>query len=149
MSQAVPSSHQDFSPQPLDGSERLTAALVWLIDIPVGLIGPTFLWWFMRGDSKFIDHHGKACLNHAGTLLTILFVVALLFGIPAIVVSLLLGTSYPQLTLVVIGIALGVIVLAMAVLLPFTLVIHLVAAFKAWNGAWWTPPLCWRVFKFK
>jgi uncharacterized Tic20 family protein len=151
MSQTVPSSRADEPPaQLLDRSERLTAVLIWLVDIPVGLLGPAFLWWFMRADSKFVDHHGKACLNHAGTLITILFVVAVIFGVPTIVFCLIFDKEqYPLLTVVLLAISGGVILLAMLLLLPLTLIIHLIAAYKAWKGAWYTPPLCWRVFRFK
>jgi uncharacterized Tic20 family protein len=150
MSQPVPSAPADEAPEaPPSSDERWTAALIWLVDIVFGLVGPFILWWFWRKESRFIDHHGRACLNHAATLISILMFVSLVFGAVGILAYLVVLWSddykLGEIVLVVIYACIGAIIVALVGLLLFTFVIHLIAAWKALSGQWYTPPLCRRM----
>jgi len=61
--------------------ERLLGMLVHLLAIVAHFVGPLILWLVKRGQSKFVDHHGKEALNF---LITV--VLAQLICIPLMLI---------------------------------------------------------------
>ena len=128
------------SPPP-DSNEQALAVLIWVLDVVLTILAPLLLWWWRRKRSRFVDHHGKACLNHTATVLVLILLACLAFGVPGAVA--LYGFDAAWTTIVLVGVQVFVI----GALGVFWFVIHLVGAVKALGGAWYTPPLCWKFVK--
>ena len=119
------------------------AALAPLVGVPFGqLLGPLVVWMVGRGESPFVDRHGRESLNFhlSWTLYTLL--ATLLFVVPFALGAVgFAGSASPQ------GLALplvGSLFFALAVygVIAVTgLICTLVAAIKAANGETYVYPL--------
>jgi uncharacterized Tic20 family protein len=119
---------------------RTMAMLLWLLYLLVSGLVTLVVFLLKRKDSRFIDWHGKQCLNLFITHFILLCVLLLVFAVGV-------GAGYlldrPLIVLIVGGV---VIVLIIALFL-FGLVLKIIAAIKAHAGERWQPPLCLRLFK--
>jgi uncharacterized Tic20 family protein len=127
---------------PTDSRAQSLALWLWVVDLVLLIVGPwLLLWWFRRRTSPFVEFHGKACCNHTATVLTLMLVVIVVLGSLGWVA--LEWLDWPW-------ISMGISVVLLALLFglgAFTFVVHVVAAFKAAAGVWYTPPLCWKFVK--
>jgi len=130
----------EAAPEPTSKNEQTLALVLWLLDLGLTVIGPWILWRLKRQESKFVDFHGKACLNHTATILVLMLIACVVFGGLGLIAD---QADQPWLTIVIVG----VLVLVLFGLGLATLVIHLIAGLKATAGLWYTPPLCWRFLK--
>jgi len=133
---------------PTTDEERSNAFIVW-VAVLVGQfigIGPFggVIWWFIkRGESKFVDHHGKELVN---LLITYFLVVILGIGlmIAGAVVGSMIGDSTGGI-IAVIGFGVGGLLMGIYALLFF--IFMLVAMFKAKGGDWYRVPICIHLLK--
>ncbi|RFU60415.1 DUF4870 domain-containing protein [Bacillus sp. V59.32b] len=100
--------------------ERLLAALIYIASFFTVFIGPLIIWLIKKGDSAFIDYHGREYLN---------FLIS--YTIYGIVASLLMFVLIGFLILPILGVV-GVI---------FTII----AAVKAYDGKEYRIPLIFRI----
>jgi uncharacterized Tic20 family protein len=125
--------------------ERTNAMLVYVAAIVTNFIGfgplGGIVWWLIkRGESKFVDHHGKEFLN----LLITGFLVAMgcfLIG----VVGGVLGAVTESAILAFIGIGLAILLMAVVGLLQ--LVFFIIALLKAKSGVWYRIPMILHILK--
>lgn len=86
----------------------------------VGFLAPLIIWLMFKGRGPFLDHHAKESLNFQITVMIALFASAIL-------------------SLLLIGIVL------MFAIIPWMIVMPIVAAVKASNGEWYRYPLTLRL----
>jgi uncharacterized Tic20 family protein len=137
---ALPSHDPGLPGGPTGSREQTIALWLWVLDFVLAIVAPWALWRLKRRTSRFVDFHGKACLNHTATVLVlILAACAVLGGLG----KLADWADQPWTTIGIVCV-LGLVILALGV---FTFVVHVIAAFKAAAGVWYTPPLCWKFVK--
>lgn len=88
----------------------------------LGFLAPLIIWLVFKGRGPFLEHHAKESLNFQITVMIAMFVAVIL-------------------TFLLVGI---VLVLA---LLPWMLIMPIIAAVKANNGEWYRYPLTLRLVK--
>lgn len=130
---------------PTTDEERSNAFMIYIAAI-VGQfigIGPFggIVWWLIkRGDSKYVDHHGKEFMN----MLITNFLIAMLC-VALIVIGFVVGGSTEQWIFTAIFAGLGFFVLMIWGLVSFVLMI--IAMFKAKAGEWYRFPMVWHLLK--
>ena len=129
MSDSTPPYSAPQTPSPpahLTSDERTYALLIHLSSFVFPLMGPLVLWLIKRGDSAYIDHHGKEAVNFHITLL---------------------GTSLALFLFAAVTCGLGAIITVPAVLVLSVLDIvwTIVAAVRANEGVLWRYPYSMRL----
>lgn len=135
-------------PEPSE-EEKSNAFMIYVAAIVTGFLqlGPIggIIWWLIKkGDSKFVDHHGKEFLNLniTGFLLSIVLVG---LGVCAGVGSAMMGESGW-----IVGVAIGGIAFLIAMVFGLTwMVCFFIAMFKAKGGQWYRFPLVIHLLKVK
>lgn len=107
---------------PTTSDDRLFAMLIYLISFFAPVIGPLIIWMLKRGESAFVEYHGKEYFN---------FLIS--YAIYGIISSILM--------LVLIGFVL------IGVLAIMTFVFTLIALFKSYKGEAYRIPLIFRFIK--
>ncbi len=104
-----------------------------------GLIA-ALVWWLMkRGESKFVDHHGKEFINLAITGFLIGMLCLTLIGIG---VGMGIGVSW-----YVGGAVIGLGALLLFAYGLFQFIVSIMAIFKAKAGDWYLFPMTWHLLK--
>jgi len=130
---------------PTTENDRQAAFMFYVIAfvgafIGIGPIGG-IVWWLMkRGESRFVDHHGKQYINVAITQFVMIFGDLLIFGTLAGVLGYLVSPWA--------GLALGGLggLLAMGVAL-LGLICFIKGILAARAGDWYKPPMTWQLLK--
>jgi uncharacterized Tic20 family protein len=125
---------------PITDDERTLAMFFWLVDIALHVIGPWLLWRLTFRGSKYLEHHAKTAANHTLTVLVLILIACVVFGIAGYVC---LELEQNLAGIIVLCVPLAIVV----VLALFSFVVHLIGATKAKSGVWFTPPLCWPFVK--
>ena len=120
------------------------AMLIHILALVAGFIGPLVLWAVKRNESKFIDRHGKACLNMEITFVIAIVALYLVLFIPIILLSSSMhGNDFGGWA---VGFIIGsVVLLLLAVFLR--LIFPIIAAVRASRGEEYTYPLSIRFIK--
>jgi len=102
--------------------EKILGMLLFLLNFFTAIVGPLIIWLLKRGDSAYIDHHGKEYFN----LLISFFVYEIIAAL-----TLLIGIGF--------------------ILIPILSIIFLVfiviGAVKAFQGEYYRFPLIFRIIK--
>ena len=125
--------------------ERTNAMFVYLAAIVSNFIGfgplGGIVWWLIkRGDSKFVDHHGKEFMN--------LMITGFLVALGCLLIGVLggvLGAAMESSVIAIVGIGLAVLLVAIVSLLQ--LVFFIIALLKAKSGVWYRIPVCLHILK--
>ncbi|PSL48586.1 hypothetical protein B0H94_104187 [Salsuginibacillus halophilus] len=106
-------------------SDRTLAMVVHLLGIFTWFIGPLVLWLIKRGESEFIDYHGKLSLN-----LQISAAICFAGLFPAFFISSLI---LPPLSLLILLLTLPIYI--------YVIVVLIIACVRAYNGSRFNFPL--------
>lgn len=120
----VPPSHTaDGRPT---NEERTIAAILHAITFVTAFIGPLVIWLVKKDESRFVDHHGKEVLNFHITV----------FGISLLSMALSFMTC---------GVGLVIAIPLLWLVSLAVIVLTIVGAVKAYDGALWRYPFTVRL----
>jgi len=130
---------------PTTDEERSNAFMIYIAAlvgqfIGIGPFGGIIWWLIKRGDSKYVDHHGKEFMN----LMITNFLIAMLCVV-LIIIGFVVGGSTDQWIFTAIFAGLGFLALGVWSLAAFIFMI--IAMFKAKAGEWYRIPMIWHILK--
>lgn len=124
--------------------ERTMGMLLYILGAFTGFIGPLILWLIKRGDSEFIDEHGKNVLNLSITM-AIISVLTVLFS--TVLSFLMLAASSDPMEFAAANTVMSILIfLVSSVIYIGALVYFVTGAIEANKGARYEFPYCFRFF---